>query len=77
MRQRRGERRAVVDFLALLMILSTILVLIYLYTCRDDLQPKERDCLSELRAETRKDTNFTVSEVVEYGRCIEARRDER
>jgi hypothetical protein len=38
-------------------------------------RPDESDCIAELRAATRKTTNFTEAEMVTYGRCLAERRE--
>jgi len=34
------------------------------------LHPNESDCIEQLRATTRRTTNYTQEEVVSYGRCL-------
>jgi hypothetical protein len=58
---------------AITLMLLTLIVLGLAWMCSqagDTLQPEERDCLDDLRASTRQDTNYTEHEVVTYGRCL-------
>lgn len=35
------------------------------------MKPAERSCLQQLKASTRKDTNFTEDELLSYSRCVQ------
>lgn|GEM_PF-6633355 len=66
----------VADSIFIVLAVVVIVVGVWMFTrLAPTLNPDERDCLSQLQAQSRRDTNFTADEVVAYGRCLADRRE--
>ncbi len=65
MRKRVGDA-------AILLILAVAVITLAWLCSRAEVttSPTESDCIEELRAVTRKTTNFNEEELIRYGRCL-------
>lgn len=64
-------RKRVMDVVVLLGL--AVLTLVGAGLCSQmetGVKPVESDCIEELRAATRKTTNFNEEELIRYGRCL-------
>ena len=62
----------------LMLIVVSVIVVALAWLCSQSstmMKPDESDCIEQLRAQTRRETNFNEDEVVSYGRCLVDRRE--